>query len=320
MLPIFNAMGSFVNKVGFGIRKHSPELLTGIGIANGIATVVFASIATVKSVEAVSEAKVELEAIKDTLENKEEYTEEAAKNDRIKVYTKTSLTLAKNYAPAVATGTASVICICAGANILNKRNSAIAASCATALGEFAEYRKHVVEKYGEEVDKELRHGLKEVEVKEKLELEDGKSKTVKRKLKAVEDTDEDFDGYRRIFDPRNPYWDKDQTYCEVFLSARQAMFNDRLRAYGYVFLNDVLEELGFPKTRVGQEVGWVFDPNKNDVGDNYIDFGITPVEIVRKDGTGEYTYITNGTRNSGFILDFNVDGSVLNRASFPDQK
>ena len=133
------------------------------------------------------------------------------------------------------------------------------------------------------------------------------------------DSDSSFDGYRRVFDPRNSYWDTDQTYNEVFLSARQAMFNDKLKANGYVFLNEVLEELGFEKTRVGQEVGWVYDPDNPNI-DNYIDFGITPVEIIRKDGANDYTYVENGRRNSGFLLDFNVDGSVLNKASFPDQK
>jgi len=322
----FTGLSRAVNTMSFTLRKYSPQIMVGAGIIGGAVTTVLACVATAKSREVVEEAKINLDIIDEHLNNPElnkedKYTEAEAKKDKRQVYLHTAGKLVLNYAPAIGTGIASTASILGGTGILNKRNAVLASSLAATIGEFDDYRRKLKEKFGEDgerIDNELRFGTETLEIKEKVVGDDGKTKTVKKKINIV-DSGEDFDGYRRIFDPRNPYWDKDPTYCEVFLSARQAMFNDRLRAYGYVFLNDVLEELGFPKTRVGQEVGWVFDPD-NQSGDNYIDFGIKPVEIVRKDGTNEYTYIENGSRNSGFLLDFNVDGSVLNKASFPDQK
>ena len=320
-LTVFNSLGKAFSTIGFQIRKHSPEIMIVGGIIGGAGATVLACIATAKSAEVVEEAKEELAEIDENLNGEDnEYTEEDAKKDKRSVYIHTGGRLALMYLPSVGLGIASVASILGGTGILNKRNAVLASSLAASIGEFNEYRKRLVEKFGEDgerIDKELRFGTEEVDIKEKIEDGNGKTKTVKKKVTAISNS-EDFDGYRRVFDPRNPYWDKDPTYCEVFLSARQAMFNDRLRAYGYVFLNDVLEELGFPKTRVGQEVGWIYDPNNGNI-DNYIDFGITPVQIIRKDGQDEYTYIENGDRCSGYLLDFNVDGSVLNKASFPDQ-
>lgn len=321
-LAIFNSLSKLVSSVGYQTKKHLPEILIASGIVGGTAATVFACVATVKSLDVVEETKEDLEAISKKVEDpKEEYTEEEASKDKKKVYMKSAGKIALNYAPAAGLYVASTISILGGAGILNKRNAVLASSLAATIGEFDEYRKKLREKFGEDgerIDKELRFGTKTLELKEKVTDDDGKTKTIKKKVDSVDD-ETDFDGYRRLFDPRNPYWDKDQTYNEVFLSARQAMFNDKLRAHGYVFLNEVLEELGYQKTHAGQVVGWVFDPNNPNI-DNYIDFGITPVEIIRKDGTNDYKVVENGNRTSGFLLDFNVDGSVLNRAPFPDQK
>jgi hypothetical protein len=84
---------------------------------------------------------------------------------------------------------------------------------------------------------------------------------------------------------------------------QQGQATDKLRAEGYLFLNDVYEMLGIPRTREGQIVGWVYKKD-NPVGDNYVDFGI---------------FRTNRENNTNFvngyeptiILDFNVDGPIL---------
>ena len=322
-LTALNSFSKAVNKISFQLRRHAPEIMIVGGVIGGAVTTVLACVATVKAQEVVEEAKVNLDIIDKEANDpdNEKYTAEEAKKDKKEVYLKTAGKLVLTYAPAIGTGIASTASILGGTGILNKRNAILASSLAASIGEFDEYRKRLREKFGEDgerIDKELRFGTDTLELKEKVVDDNGKAKTVKSKITAIEDT-EDFDGYRRVFDPRNPYWDRDQTYNEVFLSARQSMFNDKLVAHGYVFLNEVLEELGFPKTRVGQEVGWVFDPDNPKI-DNYIDFGITPVEIIRKDGSNEYTYLENGSRNSGFLLDFNVDGSVLNKAPFVDKK
>ncbi len=68
-------------------------------------------------------------------------------------------------------------------------------------------------------------------------------------------------------------------------------------------MNEVYDMLGFPRTKGGQSLGWVYN-EKNPVGDNYVDFGI---------------YNLNDEANCAFIngyeyniiLDFNYDGCIL---------
>ena len=89
----------------------------------------------------------------------------------------------------------------------------------------------------------------------------------------------------------------------MFLRARQNWFNDKLKADGYLFLNDVYDELGIPRTKPGQIVGWIYNEN-NPVGDNYVDFGMYDVnyEPARD--------FING-HECNILLDFNVDGPIL---------
>ena len=67
-------------------------------------------------------------------------------------------------------------------------------------------------------------------------------------------------------------------------------------------MNEVYDMIGFPHTKAGQVVGWVYD-EKNPVGDNYVDFGIYDVYNQKA------REFVNGYEQS-IILDFNVDGNV----------
>jgi hypothetical protein len=82
----------------------------------------------------------------------------------------------------------------------------------------------------------------------------------------------------------------------------QESFNSLLQRKGHVFLNEVYEVIGFQKTELGQQVGWVYDPD-NTIGDNQIDFGIFNInnEANRR--------FVNGLEKS-IWLDFNVDGDI----------
>ena len=309
MLAIFNAVSKVANRVGFWTKAHAPEILIGSGIVAGMVGTFLACKATKDSIPVIDEAKEEIKTINENRSaNSEDYTEADAKNDKVSVYFKTTGKLAKNYAPAVGVLLAGTVSILAGSGILKKRNVALATGLAASIGEFNDYRKNLIEKFGDEgetIDKELRHGVKDVEVKEEVVDNKGKKKTVKKKVKTV--TEElDCNGYRRVFDSRNPYWDADPTYNEMFLKARQNYFNDKLRVDGHVFLNDVLKSLGFHTTRIGQEVGWRVDPNDETI-DNYIDFGVYDIDIDKS------------SNNHTFMLEFNVDGSILNKVDWPDQ-
>lgn len=108
--------------------------------------------------------------------------------------------------------------------------------------------------------------------------------------------------YAKWFNDTCVGWVKNPEYNLTFLKHIQMYMNDLLRTKGYVFLNDVYSALGIPKTAAGQLVGWVYD-EKNPIGDNYIDFGLT--DECNSD------FVNGVTANA--LLDFNVDGIILDR-------
>ena len=207
--------------------------------------------------------------------------------------------LVKLYSVPAAIGAASIASIITSHSISRRRYSAMAAAYATVDKGFKAYRKNVVERFGDEVDRQLKYGIKPTEIKEKVTDEDGKTKTVKKTIDVVEDLPSD---YARFFDESNPYWQKDAEFNCMFLRAQQSFFNDKLRVEKRVFLNDVYKALGFPTTKAGQVVGWVYDPERSDI-DNYIDFGIWDVH---KAAVRDFV---NGYERS-ILLDFNVDGNI----------
>ena len=105
--------------------------------------------------------------------------------------------------------------------------------------------------------------------------------------------------YSVTFDNKNRYWTKSRFMNVMYLRSMQNYMNELLRYKEYaglpkhIFLNEVLEKLGFSKTKVGFIVGWIYD-EKNPIGDNYIDFDINPRGY-----------------NPNVVLDFNVDGNIL---------
>ena len=52
---------------------------------------------------------------------------------------------------------------------------------------------------------------------------------------------------------------------------------------GYLFLNDVYDLLGIPKSKAGQVVGWIYDKNNNTDGDNYVSFGLVEAYMKNPD-------------------------------------
>lgn len=107
---------------------------------------------------------------------KHNYTEEDKTKDLTIVYTKTAVNILKLYAPSLILGAVSIGCIVSGQKILKKRNIAIGAAYITLKEGFDKYRDNVKEKYGEEVDKELRFGIKDKIVEEKVKDKMGKKR------------------------------------------------------------------------------------------------------------------------------------------------
>ena len=302
-------MKKMINKVKFNVVKHSPEILMGIGIAGVVTSTVLACRSTLKVKDILEDKETNMNNVKEVLaEGREDYTEEDARKDKTIIMTTTAIRIMKLYAPSVIIGAGSIACLLESHNVMRNRNAGLAAALAATTESFKQYRERVTAKYGDEVDKEMRYGIK----KEKKE-KDGK----KTKEDIVVGCDEkELSGYARYFNENNINWTDDPQYNMMFLRQNQNWANDKLISQGYLYLNDVYDALGFPKTKAGQVVGWVYDPKNNERGDNYIDFGIYDLnvrgyrdEMANDTIAEERQDFINGYRNS-ILLDFNVDGNI----------
>ena len=291
------------NGVKGKVEKHSPEILMGVGVVGVVTGTVMACRATLKLNDILEEAQETRDKIKEVASNpnyEDKYTEEDAKKDLAVNYIQTGVKVAKLYAPAVAVGVAGVGCVLASHDIMKKRNVALSAAYLTVDKSFKEYKQRVVDRFGEEVEKEIRYGIKAEEIVETVTDEDGNEITISETVKTMNPTL--YSDYARFFDEASPCWQNDPEYNLMFLKAQQQYANDLLRAKGRLFLNDVYDMLGIEKTKAGQVVGWVYD-RENPNGDNFVDFGIYDMskERVRAFVNG---YETN------ILLDFNVDGNI----------
>lgn len=290
---------NLVSTVGIKLKKHSPEILVVAGVVGTVVSTVMACRATTKLSKVLDEHKNNVDMVHKCSNNenlKENYSNEDAKKDLTIIYTQTGVKLAKLYAPALTLGALSITGIIASNNILRKRNIALAAAYATVDKSFKEYRNRVVERFGGQVDKELKYNIKAKKIEETVkDPETGKDKKVKSTIN-VANLD---NGYARFFDETCDGYEDDPQYNLCMLKAQQQYANDLLRARRYVFLNDVYDMLGIPRTKAGQIVGWVYDKN-NTIGDNFVDFGIMEVYKETEDGCKPV-----------ILLDFNVDGNIL---------
>lgn len=296
-----------INRAAFKIRKHSPEILVVSGIVGVVTSTVMACKATTKIDEVITESKEHVDMTKKYVEDNgftEKYTETDYKKDLTIMYTQRGLKLAKLYAPAVILGTVSITAILAGHNILRKRNVALAAAYATIDKGFKEYRGRVIERFGEELDKELKYNIKAKEIDEiKINEKTGKEEVVKKAINVADPNT--YSDYARLFDDGCLGWTKDPEYNLMFLKDQQRYANDRLKTKGCLFLNEVYDMLGIPRTKAGAVVGWIFD-EKHPNGDNFVDFGIYDMNNAK---TRDFV---NGYERT-ILLDFNVDGVIYDK-------
>lgn len=295
---IMKSVNGVASKTVMKLKKHSPEILVVAGIAGTVVSAVLACKATTKVAEILDETKGTLDTIHEGIEtgaiNGQEYTTEDGKKDTVVVYAQTGMKLAKLYAPAIILGTLSITSILASNNILRKRNVALGAAYAAIDKSFKEYRGRVIERFGEQVDTELKYGIKAKKFEEiEVDPETGKEKKVKKTV-MVADPNLQSD-YAVYFDSKSRNYETNPDYNRMFLKAQQAFANDKLQTRGHLFLNEVLDDLDLPRTPAGQIVGWT-----KDGPDGYVNFRIVEVERETEDGRHE----------PALLLDFNVEGNI----------
>lgn len=302
---IVKSAGRAFSKVNIKVQKHSPEILVGLGIVGVVASAVLACKATTKASDILEESKEKVHQIHQVASNEsiddDMYSEEDKNRDLALAYVQTGVEFVKLYGPAIALGAVSIASILMSHNILRKRNVALAAAYTAIDHSFKDYRKRVIDKFGKEIDRELKYNIKAKKIEETVVDDDGKEKKVKNTVGVIEGI-EGYSDYARFFDDGCRNWEKDPEYNLMFLRAQQQYANDLLVSRGHLFLNEVYDMLDIPRTKAGQVVGWVYNP-ENPVGDNYVDFGI--YDIRRQENRD----FVNGYERS-ILLDFNVDGNI----------
>lgn len=299
---IMKSVNTTASKVIMKIKKRSPEILIVVGVVGTVASAVMACKATTKVNKIIDDAKDDIDKVHAATENcvteaGETYSTEDSKKDLVIIYAQTGVKLAKLYAPAVILGTFSIASILASNNILRKRNVALGAAYAAIDKSFKDYRGRVIERFGEQVDTELKYGIKAKKFEEvEVDPETGKEKKVKKTV-MVADPNLQSD-YAVYFDNKSRNYETNQDYNYMFLRAQQQFANDKLQTRGHLFLNEVLDDLDLPRTSAGQIVGWT-----KDGPDGYVNFRIVEVDRETEDGRHE----------PSLLLDFNVEGNIWDK-------
>ena len=292
-MNIKNALTKTFGMTALKVRKVGPEFM----VVGGIVGISVATYMLLKKADQASdildEHKDRTDEIRDNASD-----EKTRKRQMAKAYAKTAKDFAKTYGPAVTLYAASCASILGGHNIVRKRYASAAAAYKVLETSFDEYRDRVKTAYGEEAERDIRHGVERKDITVTEVQEDGTEKEKKVKGAKVVSTPSK---YAKFFDEGSPNWEKNPEYNLMFLKAQQNYVNDLLQIRGYVFLNEVYRLLGIPETSEGQLVGWV-----KGNGDDYIDFGIYDYY------NEKHRDFVNGYENV-VLLDFNVDGIIFDK-------
>lgn len=298
-----------MNKLYLKLVKHSPEILTGFGIAGMIASTILACKETSKAKEILAKTNDEFEAIK-KVESDEKFKSEYSKEDSIKdktiILTQTVVGLAKVYGPSVLLGAISIGLILKGNGILRERNSNLSVALVALKEGFEAYRKRIVEKHGSDADEDAAFYLKTEKVEETVtDEETGKSKKVKNSLIMPMG----LHPFAMEFNSSCSGYNRNNDYNRLFINGVENHMNDLLVSRGYVYLHEVYDYLGAYDTTdenvrkkrlaLGHTYGWVFDPNDK-TRQNHVDFN------------AKFNWVENGeTHDPIVLLEFNPDGPIL---------
>lgn len=296
MNKVPNAVTSTVCRQLLVAKKNSPHIFFGLGIIGTAASTVLACRATLKlgdTLEGISKEIEETKLLREIpadSESPEAHKEELHHHrEMVQVYTKAGITVVKLYAPPVILGVASIALLTGSHVQMTRRNSAIMAAYAGLEKFLEQYRERVQKEVGEERELEIYHGSsKELVKKGDGEVVEG---NVVNPLH--------ISPYARFFDEYSPNWCKNPEYNRSFLEIQQSYANHRLNAAGHIFLNEVYDLIGVPRSKAGAVVGWI----KGGDGDDYVNFGVFDAWN---------SQFVNGNEPS-ILLDFNVDGVIYDK-------
>lgn len=279
------------------LQKNAPTLLFAGGVVGMVGSTVLACRATLKLEEIVDTSRRDLGIAKNIDDNR--YSEQDRKKDTTIIYLRSGASIVKLYGPSVILGAASITMLTKSHNMLTERNAALTAAYVALDNGFKGYRSRVIEKYGEDVDRNFMYDAQEVEIQEE-------GKKAKKGLRVGSRI---LSPYARFFDECSSSWSPNREHNRIFISCQQNFANDLLHSRGHLFLNEVYTMLGLDHTSGGAIVGWVTGGE----GDGYVDFG-----IFDPDSDARIRDFVNG-REGSVLLDFNVDGIIYEQLGDPGE-
>ena len=219
------------------MKKHSPEILIGIGIATGITAGISAVMATPKALTLIEEEKRarRKEAMSNSIDGMSYEPEPITKLDIVELTWKA-------YLPSVALAGLSIMSIISSNRISSRRTAALAAAYSLSETAFSEYKDKVAETIGEKKANVIEEKVAQDQIKKYPMIPEG-----------IEETGH---GNFLFLDPKSGRYFRSS---KEFIDRVMVKLNSQLMNEMWVPLNDLYNELGIRTTELGRDLGWNID-------------------------------------------------------------
>lgn len=240
--PKVNKYFKMVTRV---LKKRSPEILTGFGIAGMVTTTVLAVKATPKALTLIQDAEIEKVDV--------QVKEGKGPDELVKTLTPAEVVKVawKPYIPALLLGTASVACLIGANSVHTRRHAALYSAYKLSETALTEYKDKVKEIVPEKKVKEIKQKLAEDKVENIVKNENCKEQ--KAKVIVSNDGDTWF---------VDPFTNGSFLCTETKIREAIVDLNYRLMDEMFVSLSDLYDELGLDHTQNSDEIGWCIDDGK----------------------------------------------------------
>lgn len=249
---------TLVRKTGFFLKRHAPQILVGLGVGGFVGTAVATGTAAVKA--------------KDILDERDKKLETATPQEARAIKRQTAGKLAKTFAPPVTLGCASAALIFGGHGMMGRRAAAALTAAYGAQEKAHKLYENVRQQLGQETADRLSQGLPidKLDISEKLKIqgeEEKKNQAEGVKVLAKPDGRE-TEMFEWLFSSEtcgpihgSGKWRDDPEYIIAVLKDALNFAQDRLTAYGYCLINDILiDYFGADGCTYGADHGWCIDP------------------------------------------------------------
>lgn len=251
-------------KLGFTIKKHSPEILMYVGITGIVVGGVCACVETLKAPAIAEEHKKQINDIREKAQEEEnlENSEYSESKEIVKIYLKTSGKYIKLYLPAVIIESLSITAVVGSNKILKQRSAAVLTAYIGTKAKLDELTDRLKHRLSPEEFDEVVNGVTTEEVVEVTTDENGNEVEVTKKNLIVTDTPVSYTYY---IGSSSTYWEPSAgvEYMCMVVNAAMAQFNNKIKYHEpyIVFLNDILKDIGLPISKEGQVAGFRHNPD-----------------------------------------------------------